>query len=140
MLLPGDLQTVLIVDREEECRRAVQRLLSQQGYRVLTATNPGEGFACLSDWLEEVSVVILDFAVPALDRPLFRHLRTCAPALPIIITHPGWPAAGLAPCLDEAALVATLGKPLQAVELLACLRRILRAARQGSSAAARRRS
>ena len=60
----GNLQTVLVVDDDAAVLAALHRLLRRDGYRVLTAASPAEGFELLA--LYAVQVVLCDQRLPAM--------------------------------------------------------------------------
>ena len=63
--LPGDsplLETLLIVDDESNVVTALKRLMRPDGYRILTALTPDEGFRLLA--LHRVQVIICDQRMP----------------------------------------------------------------------------
>lgn len=58
-------KTVLVVDDDEGILGALQRVLLDEGYRVLTAKNAEKGFELLS--LNRVSVIVSDFRMPGMN-------------------------------------------------------------------------
>lgn len=58
----GPLATILVVDDEVELGRALSKLLTRNGYRVLTAGNGEEGLLVLRQ--EEVDLVLSDLQMP----------------------------------------------------------------------------
>jgi CheY-like chemotaxis protein len=79
------LETVLIVENEENNRRLVEQILGFAGYSYLSASNGLEALDILSN--ERVDVVLIDLAMPILDgyrtTELIRQRPECA-ALPIV--------------------------------------------------------
>lgn len=60
----GNLQTVLVVDDDVTVLAALHRLFRRDGYRVLTAASPAEGFELLA--LYPVQVILCDQRMPAM--------------------------------------------------------------------------
>ncbi|NTV51802.1 MAG: response regulator [Candidatus Firestonebacteria bacterium] len=58
-------KTILVVDDEVEILSLVQRILSGNDYRILTAKNAEEVFATLDK--ELVDLILLDVMMPAMD-------------------------------------------------------------------------
>jgi CheY-like chemotaxis protein len=61
----GNLETVLVVDDDIEVLAALHRLFRRDGYRVLTAASPAEGFELLA--LYPVHVILCDQRMPAMN-------------------------------------------------------------------------
>jgi diguanylate cyclase (GGDEF)-like protein/PAS domain S-box-containing protein len=61
----GNLQTVLVVDDDVEVLASLHRLFRRDGYRVLTAASPAEGFELLA--LFPVQVILCDQRMPAMN-------------------------------------------------------------------------
>jgi diguanylate cyclase (GGDEF)-like protein/PAS domain S-box-containing protein len=60
----GNLQTVLVVDDDVTVLASLHRLFRRDGYRVLTAASPAEGFELLA--LYPVQVILCDQRMPAM--------------------------------------------------------------------------
>ena len=60
----GNLQTVLVVDDDVTVLASLHRLFRRDGYRVLTAASPSEGFELLA--LHAVQVILCDQRMPAM--------------------------------------------------------------------------
>jgi len=61
----GNLQTVLVVDDDVHVLASLHRLFRRDGYRVLTAASPAEGFELLA--LFPVQVILCDQRMPAMN-------------------------------------------------------------------------
>jgi diguanylate cyclase (GGDEF)-like protein/PAS domain S-box-containing protein len=61
----GNLQTVLVVDDDVDVLASLHRLFRRDGYRVLTAASPAEGFELLA--LFPVQVILCDQRMPAMN-------------------------------------------------------------------------
>jgi len=85
---PGDLPeadaTILVVDDEPELSRALSKLLSRNGYHVLTAGNGEEGLAILRR--EEVHLVLSDLQMPRMGGlDLLKAAQVVAPHTEFVI-------------------------------------------------------
>jgi len=68
------METLLIVDDEKNVALALKRLLRQEGYRILTASNGDEGLALLNG--HPVRIVVSDHQMPGMPGLEFlRHVR-----------------------------------------------------------------
>jgi len=92
MLMPGGgkktvssaNRKILLVDDDPAIRRMLSRLLTEESYRVLTATNGFEGLEAASR--AKVDLVLLDLNMPGKDGwDTFEQLSTGNPLLPIIL-------------------------------------------------------
>src|SRR5579863_1259764 len=83
------IHTVLIVDDEEEIRKALERAFRKDGYEVIKAENPRQALQILQS--QPVTVVISDYMMPEMDGLTF--LKSIKKAFPdtirIILTGKG---------------------------------------------------
>ncbi|HET7612443.1 MAG TPA: MASE1 domain-containing protein [Gemmatimonadaceae bacterium] len=76
---------VLIVEDEAAVRHALQRLLSAEGYSVLTASNGAEGLDLFSARKDEIELLITDIVMPAMTgQALADKCCSLRPALKVI--------------------------------------------------------
>lgn len=125
MTIPERPTRVLVVDDEEQIRRALKSILSTRGYSLQMATTGDEALVMAID--APPNLVILDLALP--DRggiEVCRELRTWMTA-PILILSVRANEADKIEALDEGA-DDYLTKPFSAGELLARVRALLRRA------------
>jgi two-component system KDP operon response regulator KdpE len=125
MTVPERPTRILVVDDEEQIRRALKSILSTRGYTLEMATTGGEALIKAID--APPDLVILDLALP--DRSgieVCRELRTWSSA-PILILSVRANEADKILALDEGA-DDYLTKPFSAGELLARIRALLRRA------------
>ncbi|BAY25953.1 multi-sensor signal transduction histidine kinase [Calothrix sp. NIES-2100] len=114
----GNGELILIVDDEEGIREITKSSLETYNYRVLTASNGVEAVAIYAQYQQQISVVLLDMMMPAMDGAIaIRHLKKINPHIKIIVM------SGLLSNQNkrEVALMgvrAFLSKPCTAKELL----------------------
>lgn len=117
---PPDL-TVLVVDDDDAILRTVTDILSDEGYRVLTATNGREALAVLAQ--AAPGVILLDMRMPVMDGWQFaRALDADERAIPIIVMTAAQDARQWA---REIGAAGYLAKPFDLIELLDTIARQL---------------
>lgn len=83
----GSRELILIVDDENFVTLLAQRVLTDEGYRVITAK---DGFAALDIYKkmgDEIGLVILDFTMPIMDgSEVFSELRALNPRVPVVLS------------------------------------------------------
>jgi two-component system, OmpR family, phosphate regulon sensor histidine kinase PhoR len=78
------MQTVLVVDDERVIREGLRRVLSPEGYLVLTAQNGQEALNILRS--EHVDVVVCDLKMPVMGAvEVLEEAGTTSPGVPVII-------------------------------------------------------
>ena len=81
----GNDELILIADDELAIREIIKITLENHNYRVLTTTDGAEAVAALAQNKNEISLVIIDMAMPVMDGPAaMRALRTICPNIPIV--------------------------------------------------------
>jgi len=76
--------TVLVIDDEENIRKSLTGVLSDEGYEVVTASSGQEGIDLLLE--TQPSIVMLDIWMPGIDGvETLRRLKEVRPDLPIIM-------------------------------------------------------
>jgi PAS domain S-box-containing protein len=112
---------VMVIDDEELVRATFGRLLTGLGHRPLLFREGLEAIEFLRRDPAAVDLVILDLVLPGLAGPeVFRHVRTLAPDLPILIAT-GLSASAEAAALAAAGAVGLIQKPFRREELAAAL-------------------
>jgi two-component system, cell cycle sensor histidine kinase and response regulator CckA len=82
----GNGKTVLVIDDEDEVRAVARKLLEAVGFTILTATDGRDGVETFRSFHEQVSAVLLDLTMPALDgRAVFRELRAVRADVPVVL-------------------------------------------------------
>lgn len=84
-LPPGSGELILIIDDEEAIREITQATLENYNYKVITASDGVDGIAQYAKHKEEISVVLVDMMMPALDGPTtIRTLQKINPTIKVI--------------------------------------------------------
>jgi two-component system cell cycle sensor histidine kinase/response regulator CckA len=97
------METVLVVDDEDDVRESLRRSLERYGYRVMTADGGDAALALASDLGEEIDLVVTDVVMPTMSGfELGRRLAALTPDLPVVYIS-GYP--------DEAILEAPSPAP-----------------------------
>jgi DNA-binding response OmpR family regulator len=106
---------ILVVDDDPRSRKAVARLLSEEGYEATVAADGEEASGLLSSWKPDL--VVTDLDMPRLDgRALVRRVHHLQPGTPVLVLSArsdaeiGAPTDGFFP------------KPIQIERLLARIR------------------
>jgi CheY-like chemotaxis protein len=77
---------VLVIDDERTVRQTCRAMLERSGYEVLLADNGKEGVEMFSAFADQISVILLDLAMPVMagDRT-FDEIRSISADVPVII-------------------------------------------------------
>jgi len=117
------MATVLVVDDEFGIVDVLETILTDEGYRVLTACNGKQGLARLSE--EKPEVILLDFMMPILGGGDMLRAMAAEPAyqrIPVIMMSSLREQAVAERCKGYAAF---LHKPFRATALLIAVARVL---------------
>ena len=121
----GGNETILAVDDEEHLLDIVEEILTNFGYRVLTAPDGETALKHYRKAPDKIALVILDLIMPGMGgRRCLKQLRRINPAVRVIVSS-GYPQE------DERAELALLGaagfigKPYNLRDLLHAVRRVL---------------
>ena len=117
------MATVLVVDDEFGIVDVLETILTDEGYRVLTACNGKQGLARLSE--EKPEVILLDFMMPILGGGDMLRAMAAEPAyqrIPVIMMSSLGEEAVAKRCRGYAAF---LHKPFRATALLSAVARVL---------------
>ncbi|WP_447972370.1 response regulator [Nitrospira sp. Kam-Ns4a] len=125
--------TILVVEDEESVRELIAGMLTQLGYRVLTAAS---GPAVLAaEYPERIDLLITDVIMPGMSGPeLARQLQARNPGLPVLFLS-GYPGEELARNGFMESQVAFLTKPFTKDELARAIQEALGRAVEGGGAA-----
>jgi signal transduction histidine kinase/ActR/RegA family two-component response regulator len=82
----GNRETILFVEDEENQLHLMQRFLSRQGYRVLTAKDGLEAIETHRLYRDEIALVILDLGLPKMNGwEVFEKMKEADPKLKAIV-------------------------------------------------------
>jgi DNA-binding NtrC family response regulator len=96
------MQTVIVVDDEKVIREGLKRLLSSEGYRVLTAENGRDALELIC--CEDIDVVLCDLKMPVMDAvEVLKAVRTTYPDLPVIVITGQGTIENAAECMKKGA-------------------------------------
>lgn len=116
---------MLLVEDEEAVRSLASRILVEQGYRVLPASDASEALAMVAARKGELDLVVTDVVMPGMKGPeLVARLHGQCPELRVLYVS-GYAAdsLGLGGLLDPE--TSFLPKPFSATELASRVREIL---------------
>lgn len=83
----GPLELVMIVDDEEFVTLLASRVMTDQGYRVVTASDGFEAIEVYQKLGSAIDLVILDLNMPLMDgSEVFRELRQLNPKVPVVLS------------------------------------------------------
>lgn len=87
VLMPRGLETVLLVDDEDEVLNVGKNFLEELGYTPLLARNGLEAFEIFKLYHQEISLVVLDLVMPVMDgKELVFEMRRIAPDMKILVS------------------------------------------------------
>ena len=79
-------QTILLIDDEKQLLDIVQTMLEEMGFSVITASGGKEGLKSFRKYVNQLSMVILDFSMPDMTgKEVFNEIKKHAPQIPILI-------------------------------------------------------
>jgi len=121
------LNTILIIDDDDQLRKSFQKLLSEEGYRVVTAASGEAGLKKLDETAPDL--VILDLRLPGMNgMETFQVIHDQEPKLPVIIMT----AYGTTETAIEATKMGAFDyilKPFEIPEMLTVIQQGLEASR-----------
>jgi CheY-like chemotaxis protein len=83
----GPRELVMIVDDEEFVTMIAQRVLTDEGYRVLTAKDGFQAIEIYRKLNEQIMLVILDFTMPVMDgADVFAELQLINPKVSVVLS------------------------------------------------------
>lgn len=121
----GAGQTVMVVDDDEALVFLLKRLLTRQGYRVLTFTDPLQGLAQLRDPELICDLLVTDYNMPGYSGiDLLRDVQRVRPHLPVALAS-GYVTPDIEQAALEAGARALIHKPNDVDELCATVQKLL---------------
>ncbi|MFO7956354.1 MAG: response regulator [Candidatus Brocadiia bacterium] len=122
---PRGSQTVLVVEDEEAVRSLAERILTRQGYTVLSARDPGEGAQVFRAHADQIDLLLTDVVMPGGDgNELFEELSAEKPSLKVLYVS-GYASSTVMQRGLQGLDTAFMMKPFDAQELARHVRRAL---------------
>jgi two-component system cell cycle sensor histidine kinase/response regulator CckA len=116
-------ETILVVDDELMLLSMTETILSDYGYKILTANNGTKALTVLSRDDVKIDLVVTDLVMPGMGgRELVERIRQLAPTVKILCT------SGYVMPADKKGGTAYLQKPFTSDDLLAKVKRVLTSA------------
>jgi len=117
-------ETILVAEDEEAIRHLIQNVLSDRGYRVITASNGVEALDLVRTQAATIDLVISDVVMPQLSGPeMVQRLQAEHRAMKVIFMS-GYSKQGSLKAIDDEK-VEILEKPFSPQTLLTTVRRVL---------------
>ncbi len=124
-LFTGGDETILLVDDEEYIRELGVELLTDAGYKVLTATDGEEGLELYRKEQKKIDLIILDLVIPGMGgKKCYKEILKINPKAKVLIVS-GYSANGPGKEAIEAGAKGFVGKPFDVSHLLETIREIL---------------
>ena len=83
----GSRELVMIVDDEEFVTMLAQRVLTDEGYRIVTARDGFQAIETYRKLKEQIALIILDFTMPIMDgADVFAELLLINPKVPVVLS------------------------------------------------------
>lgn len=83
----GSRELILMVDDEEFITMLAEQVLSDDGYRVITARNGFQAIEIYRELKDQISLVILDFVMPVMDgADVFAELQVINPKVSVVLS------------------------------------------------------
>jgi DNA-binding response OmpR family regulator len=115
---------VLVIDDDTDILNSVRRLLIQEGWVVLTASDPLEGLQLYEAHSQAIRVVLLDYFLPNLrGDEVFERLRRINPQVRVLLTTACEDV--VSPKMLQGGLYGFVQKPLSPRELIGWIRKSL---------------
>ncbi|MGO9565923.1 MAG: PAS domain S-box protein, partial [Desulfomonilaceae bacterium] len=118
-------ETILLVDDEKAIRDLGKEILTEAGYKVLTASTGLEALDMYAKTQDEISLVMLDLIMPEMGgKQCLEELLKIDPGVKVIISS-GYPAESLPRATTEGGAVGFIGKPYKMKQMLQVVRNVL---------------
>ena len=124
-------ETVLVVEDEAALREVTRRILTRNGYQVITAGNGPDAFAAARGWPGEIHLLVTDVVMPhMLGKEVAEKMRVIKPGIEVLFMS-GYARPVLASQGRLDPNVALMEKPFSEADLLAMAGQILNGHFQG---------
>lgn len=121
----GGCETVLLADDQEMVRSLGRDILERYGYRVLIAADGQEALDLFRQKVNEIDLIVLDYAMPRLSGlDTMRLLREVKAGLPVLFSS-GYYSDQAVQALEQEQGVGFVAKPYRPAELARSVREIL---------------
>lgn len=125
LIIPGEGETILLVDDETDMREATEEVLSSLGYRVLSAEDGVEAVKLFKTNADDVSLVITDLVMPRMGGvDAAKQMRLLNSEVPIIFAT-GYDKDQSASSSEEIKRSTTISKPFSFEALSQLMRRMI---------------
>lgn len=126
-LIPGEGESILVIDDEDAVRDITQQTLEAFGYKVLTARDGAEAIGLYATHRAEISLVLTDMMMPVMDGASIIRIITRMNPEAKIIAASGLNANNMAAKAATAGVRHFIPKPYTAGALLKTVRQVLTA-------------
>ena len=121
----GPRELVLIVDDEDFVTLLAQRVLTDEGYRVITARDGFQAIDIYRKLKDQIALTILDFTMPVMDgADVFEELLQINPKVPVVLSS-GFAEQGRLRSMLSRGLRGFIPKPYTQQKLLTQIRSVL---------------
>lgn len=123
--------TILVVDDEQQVRTITELMLTQFGFRVLTAEDGAAGVRTFGEHADEIDLVVMDLTMPKLSgEQAFVEMRKRRPDARIVLTS-GYNESEAVGRLAASGVTAFLQKPFELEQLLSTVKKALESSSAG---------
>ena len=128
----GNRECVLLIEDDFEVAELAAEMLTDEGYKLILARDGFEALQIYQKIGKQIGLVILDFFLPVMDGDaVFDELRTLNPQINVVLSS-GFAEQDKVGAMLAQGLRGFIPKPYSREKLLAQVRSVLDAARQGS--------
>jgi CheY-like chemotaxis protein len=116
--------TILVVDDEPYMLRLLEKILSKQGYRVLTAADGEEAIEVHRSHKEAIDIILLDLGLPKISgQDVLVRLKTEKPEVKIVVAS-GYLEPDLSSVIERAGVKHFVQKPYDLDEVVKIVQRL----------------
>ena len=124
-------ETILLVDDEDIILDVGQAMLKELGYRVVISKSGSEAIEKITDFGNEIDLVIIDLVMPGMDGgKTFDRIREIHPQMPVLLSS-GYAVNRQATEILQRGCNGFIQKPFNIAELSRKIRHIVEAAKDG---------